>query len=82
MQLELICPDMHCLEFRRKIPNIEMLTPKALGPTLIDIDIDIYISCLVLKHPHTPTATAPWDIFPKYHQHGPLNRLGGRFQEH
>ena len=34
MQLELICPNMHCLELRRKIPNIEMLIPKALGPTL------------------------------------------------
>ena len=34
MQLEQICPNMHSIEFRRKIPNIEMLTPKALGPTL------------------------------------------------
>ena len=25
---------MDCLEFRRKNPNLEMLTPKAPGPTL------------------------------------------------
>ena len=34
MQLELICPNIDSNKFRKKNPNIEMLTPKAPGPTL------------------------------------------------
>ena len=34
MQLELICPNIDSNKFRKKNPNIEMLIPKAPGPTL------------------------------------------------
>ena len=64
MQLEQICPNIDSNKFRKKNPNIEMLTPKAPGPTLQ----------LPLHHGIFFRNTT--------NMAGPLNRLGGRFQEH